>query len=54
MSKTASEQAVDGLLLNCKVEGKSYGTIWCYSGKLKGLRWYAINYDYPDITDLTI
>ena len=30
------KQAIDGFLLSCKVEGKSYGTIECYSDKLKG------------------
>jgi site-specific recombinase XerD len=34
--------------LSCKVEGKSYGTIECYSDKLKGFLWYAKNYDWPD------
>jgi hypothetical protein len=28
--------AIDSFLLSCKVEGKSYGTIECYSGKPKG------------------
>jgi len=28
------------------VEGKSYGTIECYTDKLKGFYWYATNYDY--------
>lgn len=42
------KQAVDGFLLSCKVEGKSYGTIECYSGKLKGFLWYANNYYRPD------
>ena len=30
------KQAVENFLLSCKVEGKSYGTIECYSDKLKG------------------
>jgi len=32
---TTIKQAVEGFLLNCKVEGKSYVTIECYSDKLK-------------------
>lgn len=43
------KQAIDSFLLSCKVEGKSYGTIECYSDKLKGFLWYATNYDCPDI-----
>jgi len=35
------KEAIDGFLLSCKVEGKSYGTIGCYYDKLKGFRWYA-------------
>lgn len=54
MSETTVKQAIDGFLLNCEVEGKSYGTIECYTDKLRGFYWYATNYDYPDITDLTI
>ena len=34
------KQAIDGFLLNCKVEDKSWGTI----------DWYATNYDWPDDT----
>lgn len=30
------KQAIDGFLLSCKVEGKPYGTIECYTDKLKG------------------
>jgi integrase/recombinase XerD len=45
---TTIKQAIDGFLLSCKVEGKSYGTIECYSDKLKGFLWYANNYDWPD------
>ncbi|MFC1914454.1 tyrosine-type recombinase/integrase [Chloroflexota bacterium] len=48
---TTIKQAIDGFLLSCKVEGKSCGTIKCYSDKLKGFLWYATNYDWPD--DLT-
>ena len=34
--KTVSiEQAVDSFLSSCKVEGKSYGIIECYTDKLK-------------------
>jgi integrase/recombinase XerC len=48
------KQAIDSFLLSCKVEGKSYGTIECYSDKLKGFLWYATNYDWPDdITAIT-
>jgi integrase/recombinase XerC len=42
------KQAINEFLLSCKVEGKSYGTIECYSDKLKGFLWYATNYDRPD------
>ena len=45
---TTIKQAIDGFLLTCKVEGKSYGTIDCYSDKLKGFLWYASNHDWPD------
>jgi len=45
---TTIKQAIEGFLLNCKVEGKSYGTIECYSDKLKGFLWYATNCDWPD------
>ena len=51
---TTIKQAIDSFLLSCKVEGKSYGTIECYSDKLKGFLWYANNYDFPgDITAVT-
>ena len=51
---TTIEQAIDGFLLNCEVEGKSYGTIDCYSDKNKGFYWYATNYDWSDdITAIT-
>ena len=33
---TTIKQAIEGFLLSCKVEGKSNGTIDCYSDKLKG------------------
>jgi hypothetical protein len=35
------KQAIDSFLLSCKVEGRSYGTIECYTDKLKGSLWYA-------------
>jgi len=35
------KKAINESLLSCKVEGKSYGTIECYSDKLKGFLWYA-------------
>ena len=51
---TTIKQAINEFLLSCKVEGKSYGTIECYSDKLKGFLWYATNYDWPDdITAIT-
>jgi site-specific recombinase XerD len=51
---TTTEQAIDGFLLSCKVEGKSYGTIECYTDKLKGFRWYAANHGWPrDIKAIT-
>jgi len=42
------KKAVNDFLLSCKVEGKSYGTIECYSDKLKGFLWYCDNYGLPD------
>ena len=30
-TNTTIKQAIDNFLLSCKVEGKSYGTIECYS-----------------------
>ena len=51
---TTIKQAIDGFLLNCKVEGKSWGTIDCYADKLKGFYWYATNYNWPnDISEIT-
>ena len=51
---TTIKQAIDGFLLSCKVEGKSYGTIDCYADKLKGFSWYAANYNWPDdISEIT-
>jgi hypothetical protein len=32
---TDIKQAINEFLLSCKVEGKSYGTIECYSDKLR-------------------
>ncbi len=45
---TTIKQAIDGFLLSCKAEGKSYGTIECYSDKLKVFLQYATNYNLPD------
>jgi site-specific recombinase XerD len=51
---TTIKQAIDSFLLSCKVEGKSYGTIECYSDKLKGFLWYTKNYKWPDdISEIT-
>ncbi|MFC1938967.1 phage integrase N-terminal SAM-like domain-containing protein [Chloroflexota bacterium] len=51
---TSIKKAIDEFLLSCKVEGKAYGTIECYSDKLKGFLWYATNYDWPDdVTAIT-
>jgi integrase/recombinase XerC len=51
---TTIKQAIDSFLLSCKVEGKSYGTIECYTDKLKGFLWYATNYHWPDdVTAIT-
>lgn len=48
------DQAIDRFLLSCKVEGKSYGTIECYTDKLKGFRWYAANHGWlKDIKAVT-
>jgi len=47
-SNTTIKQAINEFLLSCKVEGKSYGTIECYSDNLKGFLRYATNYDWPD------
>jgi integrase/recombinase XerC len=53
-TKRTIKQTIDSFLLSCKVEGKSYGTIECYSDKLKGFLWYATNYDWPDdVTAIT-
>jgi site-specific recombinase XerD len=48
MSKMSIEKAINDFLLSCKVEGKSYGTIECYSDKLKGFLWYCNNFNLPD------
>jgi len=48
MSNITIKQAIDEFLLSCKVEGKSYGIIECYSDKLKDFLWYATNYNWPD------
>ena len=47
MSTITIKQAIDSFLLFCKVEGKSHGTIECYSDKLKGFLRYATNYNWP-------
>ncbi|MDD5486407.1 MAG: phage integrase N-terminal SAM-like domain-containing protein [Dehalococcoidales bacterium] len=47
MSNVSVKQAIDEFLLSCKVEGKSYGTIECYSDKLKGFLWYCNNFNLP-------
>jgi integrase/recombinase XerC len=47
-TKTTIKQAIKSFLLSCKVEGKSYGTIECYTDKLKGFLWHATNYQWPD------
>ena len=41
---TTIKQAMNEFLLSCNVDGKSYGTIECYSDKLKGFLQYAKNY----------
>ena len=43
------KKAIDDFLLSCKVEGRSYGTIECYSDKLKGFLWYCNNYGSSDL-----
>ena len=48
MSKISIKEAIESFLLSCKVEGKSYGTIECYSDKLKGFLWYCNNFNLPD------
>ncbi len=51
---TTIKQVIDGFLLSCKVEGKSYGAIDCYVDRLKGFLWYATNYNWPDgISEIT-
>ena len=42
------KEMIDSLLLSFKVEDKSYRPTVCYSDKLRGFLWYAINYDWPD------
>ena len=48
MSNMTVKQAIDGFLLNCKVEGKSHGTIDCYQDKLKGFYWCVSIQEVPD------
>ena len=43
---TTTKQAIDGFLLNCRVEGKSWRTIDCYADKLKGFPPAQVFYDY--------
>ena len=31
------EETIESFLLSCRVEGKSYGTIECYTDKLRGV-----------------
>ncbi len=51
---TTIEQAVQSFLMSCKVEGKAYGTIECYTDKLKGFLWYASTHKWPkDIRAVT-
>ena len=35
------KKAINDFLLTCKVEGKSSGTIECYTDKLKRFLWYT-------------
>ena len=53
MSNICVKRAIDEFLLSCKVEGKSYGTIECYSDKLKAFHSYASNYHWNDIGAIT-
>lgn len=48
---TTIKQAITSFLMSCKVEGKSYGTIDCYTDKLKGFLWYATTYEWPNDID---
>ena len=51
---TTIKQAIASFLMSCRVEGKSYGTIDCYTDKLKGFLWYATTYEWPsDINAVT-
>ena len=51
---TTIKQAIDDFLLALKVEGRSWGTIDCYTDKFKGILWYAKNCDWPDdISEVT-
>jgi hypothetical protein len=44
------KQAVGSFLMSCK----SYGTIECYTDKLKGLQWYPDTHNWPsDIREVT-
>jgi hypothetical protein len=44
---TTIKQAINEFLLSCKVEGKSYGTIECYSDKLNASKTIG-TYDIDD------
>ena len=46
------QQAINDFLMSCNVEGKSHGTIECYTDKLKGFSWYARTYHWPDDVSL--
>jgi hypothetical protein len=41
------EQAIEGYLLSCKVEGKSPATIKAYISKLCPFLWYVNHYNLP-------
>jgi hypothetical protein len=38
---TTLKEAIPNFIMTCKVEGRSNGTIECYTDKLKGFLWYA-------------
>jgi|GEM_PF-3137045 len=46
------KEGITNFLMTCKVEGRSNGTIECYTDKLKGFAWYARTYDWPDDVSL--
>ena len=45
---TTLKEAINNFLMTCKVEGRSNGTIECYTDKLKRFLQYAKNYNWPD------